>query len=47
MRWTRMPGVWTASGSMAPAGSTSSSSYTITARAAMAITGLKFRCASR
>ncbi len=45
-RWTKMPGVTTISGSMAPAGTTCRACTTASAEA-MHISGLKFRAAAR
>src|SRR5207248_6469668 len=47
IRCTKMPGVWTSSGSMAPTGRMSSSTSTTVTRAAIAMIGLKLRCDRR
>src|SRR5215467_11186073 len=46
-RWTKIPGVCTSSGSIAPIGRISSSTSTIVTRAAIAMIGLKLRCERR
>src|SRR5262249_43323191 len=47
IRCTKIPAVWTSSGSMAPTGRMSSSTSTTVTRAAIAMIGLKFRCDRR